>query len=122
MAKSPGPEKWALLASKKRTDLGLGVLYNPSLGSVLIRVLNRVLVSRPVRLQVAMAAPPKIFKKGKLIAIVPKISGYSEEKGPNRQIIGFLPQIQIGAFPKSMTPFTPLVPFRFLSLSLSLSL
>jgi hypothetical protein len=47
-AKSPGSEKWALLAWKKSTDVGLGVLYNPSLGSVLIRVLNRqrVLVRR----------------------------------------------------------------------------
>ena len=32
-----GLEKCALLAWKKRTDVGLGVLYNPSLGSVLIR-------------------------------------------------------------------------------------
>ena len=30
-----------LLAWKKRTDLGLGVLYNPSLGSVLIRAIPR---------------------------------------------------------------------------------
>jgi hypothetical protein len=40
-AKSPGPEKWALLRAKKRTDLGLGVLYNPSLGSVVIRAIPR---------------------------------------------------------------------------------
>jgi hypothetical protein len=51
-AKSPGPKKWALLGAKKSTDVGLGVLYNPSFGSVLIRVLNRVLVRS--RLQVAI--------------------------------------------------------------------
>ena len=93
---------------KKSTDLGLGVLYNPSLASALIRVRNRVIVHRRVRLQITMAAPSKFSMKGKLIAFVPKISGYSEEKGPNRQINGFLPQIQILSRPKSSDPNHPL--------------
>ena len=32
-AKSPGPEKWAIQTWKQGTDVGLGVLYNPNLGS-----------------------------------------------------------------------------------------
>jgi hypothetical protein len=39
-AKSPSPEKWALQTWKNIADVGLGVIYNPSLGSVLIP-LNR---------------------------------------------------------------------------------
>jgi hypothetical protein len=91
MAKIPGLEKWALLASKKCTDVGLGVLYNPSLGSVLIRAILLALVRRRVRLQIAMAGLPKNFKKGKWIVFVLKISGYSQETGPTHQIIVFWP-------------------------------
>ena len=68
------------------------------------------IVRRRVWLQVAMARPPKIFKKEKLIAFVTKISDYSEVKGPNRQIIEFWPQIrvQIRSRPNWATPFGPL--------------
>ena len=71
---------------------------------LIIRVLNPVHVCCPVQLQVAMSPTPKIFRKGKLIVFVPEISGYSEEKGPNCQIIGILPQIQIWAFPPKRFP------------------